>query len=66
MTKCMQCYCMAVSLSVSADKPQKRVTKSVVLSLPGIMAPYKITPILHTTSPKLSQFVDPNIFKLLS
>lgn len=50
MTKCMQCYCMAVSLSVSADKPQKTVTKSVVLSLPGIKAPYKITLILHTSS----------------
>jgi hypothetical protein len=41
MTKCMQCYCMAVSLSVSADKPQKTVTKSVVLSFPGNMAPLK-------------------------
>jgi hypothetical protein len=38
MTNCV-CYCMAVSHSVSADKPQKTVTKSVVLSLPGIMAP---------------------------
>jgi hypothetical protein len=38
VTKCMR-YCMAVSLSVSADKPQKRVKKTVVLSLPRVMAP---------------------------
>jgi len=30
---------MAVSLHVNTDKPQKTVTKSVVLSFPGIMAP---------------------------